>query len=385
MDWIETSSEEMYISNYPPENMKLKINLFSIPQKASEEEPYSQTISIRWKRTHRESRVETSLSDLKSELTQFEQTDPNGEERLYVYANLEKKFDGDWDPRHRTEILRIRHDGNGHFWFKPDLNGGRPPYKISTHSAVSSLEWRYKIEGIQVGPLQEIENIGILPPPIAWTQPAPSEKFRQTFIFGEVLKSEGFEYPYVSVMVKNSCDSQTVVTHSVSPRDGARNYSFPFEFQFTHGVDESCPELIVEAVSFGYFNNRRIEGYGYGCIPDDPGSHEVTIPCWRPTGGVYEELRRSFLGGTGEFISLNPIGHANSNSKKISRIGLQTVSTGTVTLRLKIIRLHSARILKPKSGVNIIDNEQTVLDAFQKARDKMLRIKQNIPKHLIKS
>jgi hypothetical protein len=54
--------------------------------------------SIRWKRTHRESRVETSLSDLKSELTQFEQTDPNGEERLYVYANLEKKFDGDWDP-----------------------------------------------------------------------------------------------------------------------------------------------------------------------------------------------------------------------------------------------------------------------------------------------
>ena len=41
MDWIETSSEEMYISNYPPENMKLKINLFSIPQKASEEEPVS--------------------------------------------------------------------------------------------------------------------------------------------------------------------------------------------------------------------------------------------------------------------------------------------------------------------------------------------------------
>ena len=51
-------------------------------------------------------------------------------------------------------------------------------------------------------------------------------------------------------MVKNSCDSQTVVTHSVSPRDGARNYSFPFEFQFTHGVDESCPELIVEGKDF---------------------------------------------------------------------------------------------------------------------------------------
>jgi len=41
MDWIETSGEEMYISNYPPENMKLKIQLFSIPPKSSDEEPVS--------------------------------------------------------------------------------------------------------------------------------------------------------------------------------------------------------------------------------------------------------------------------------------------------------------------------------------------------------
>ena len=41
MDWIETSGEEMYISNYPAENMKLKIHLFSLPPKSSDEEPVS--------------------------------------------------------------------------------------------------------------------------------------------------------------------------------------------------------------------------------------------------------------------------------------------------------------------------------------------------------
>jgi len=62
----------------------------------------------------------------------------------------------EWDPRQRVELLRIRHDGNGHYWFKPDLTGGRPAYRVTSSSALASQEWRYKIEGIQVGPVQGI-------------------------------------------------------------------------------------------------------------------------------------------------------------------------------------------------------------------------------------
>ena len=65
------------------------------------------------------------------------------------------------------------------------------------------------------------------------------------------------------VTIRNSLDSQHVVTHSVSPRDGVRKYSYPFTFEFSMRDGARYPELFVEAVSFGFFNNRRIEGNSY--------------------------------------------------------------------------------------------------------------------------
>jgi len=129
----------------------------------------------------------------------------------------------------------------------------------------------------------------MLPPQVSWAEPAPEDHFHQTYINGEVINSSGFDYPNVSIMIKNSADAQTCVTHAVAPRNGIRNYAYPFEFTFLQPEDAKMPELIVEAVSFGFFSNRRIEGYGYACIPHDPGTHEITIPCWRPQEGVYQE------------------------------------------------------------------------------------------------
>ena len=126
-------------------------------------------------------------------------------------------------------------------------------------------------------------------PQFTWTDPAPEEHFHHTYVNGEVLSAEGFEYPNVSVMVKNSCDAQSCVTHAVSPNNGVRSYSFPFEFNFLQREDAKSPELIIEAVSFGFFSNRRIEGYGYACVPHSPGTHIISIPCWRPTEGIYQE------------------------------------------------------------------------------------------------
>lgn len=388
MDWIDVGGEEMYISNYPPENMKLKIHLFSIPPKSSAEEPYTQTLLVKWKTFGKEGRLETSLVDLKSE-TEVKQTQFSFEEKLFVYANLGRlPEDGsDWEQRQRVEILRVRYDGNGHFWFKPDLTGGRPAYRLNSTSALTAEEWRYKIEGVQVGPVLEVAStdVGVIPPQISWTQPAPEERFHQTYIFGEVTSAKGFEFPNVSIMVKNSCDAQTCVTHAVAPRNGSRNYSFQFEFSFLQREDAKSPELLIEAVSFGFFGNRRIEGYGYCITPHETGTHELTVPCWRPKEGVYNELRRHFLGGTGELISLNPIGCANAQSRKISRLGLTTTSTGSVTLRLRIVRHHPSRIIKEsKSGISQAADENNALEMFQKARDKMLRMRQNIPKHIIK-
>jgi hypothetical protein len=64
----------------------------------------------------------------------------------------------------------------------------------------------------------------------------------------------------ILVTIRNSLDSQHVVTHSVSPRDGIRKYSYPFTFEFAMKEGSRYPELFIEAISFGFFNNRRIEG-----------------------------------------------------------------------------------------------------------------------------
>ena len=108
--------------------------------------------------------------------------------------------------------------------------------------------------------------------------------------------------PHFLVTIRNSLDSQHVVTHSVSPRDGIRKYSYPFTFEFAMKEGARYPELFVEAVSFGFFNNRRIEGtklrfsldwkdlgYGYGMIPEEAGKHDVEVKCWRPQMGVQDE------------------------------------------------------------------------------------------------
>lgn len=94
------------------------------------------------------------MTDLKADSV-TEVTELGGEEKMFVYANLGKMSDSEseWDPRQRVELLRIRHDGHGHYWFKPDLTGGRPAYQITSSSALN-CQWRYKIEGIQVGPVQ---------------------------------------------------------------------------------------------------------------------------------------------------------------------------------------------------------------------------------------
>ena len=63
MDWIDVGGEEMYISNYPPENMKLKIHLFSIPPKSSAEEPVSISMFFKTAKTSHFSWVMISWDD----------------------------------------------------------------------------------------------------------------------------------------------------------------------------------------------------------------------------------------------------------------------------------------------------------------------------------
>ena len=84
-------------------------------------------------------------------------------------------------------------------------------FKISKASATLSSEWRYKIEGVQIGPVQDLEKSKegtIRAPQVPWTLPSPDEGRQKTFIFGEVVSAHGFEYDHVSIILKNSSNAR---------------------------------------------------------------------------------------------------------------------------------------------------------------------------------
>ena len=94
---------------------------------------------FKWKPQINEGRLISSLTDLKANpISGFENIKINAEakftEKMFIYANLAKNPD---EQQELVEILRIRTDGNGHYWFKPDLTGSRPPYRIPPFASAS--------------------------------------------------------------------------------------------------------------------------------------------------------------------------------------------------------------------------------------------------------
>ena len=99
--------------------------------------------------------------------------------------------------------------------------------------------------------------------------------------------------------------------------DNKRFYSFSFEMDYKIKSDERLPNLIIQCVSFDFWQNRRIEGYGHISMPTETGTHELVIPCWRPKQGLEQDLRRFFLGGSSELISPSASVGFNKNLNKV--------------------------------------------------------------------
>ena len=130
-----------------------------------------------WGQILKDNRLESTTMDLKKPLSQLPVAGVQEieDEKYFIFANLchEESLDMN-DAREKVELLRVRTDGNRHFWFRPDLSGGRPPYKISSMYAMSGKQWFYKIEGVQVGS-EQLENFSMKPCEVNWTQSFPGQ------------------------------------------------------------------------------------------------------------------------------------------------------------------------------------------------------------------
>uniref|UniRef100_A0A2K6CZC8 MKS transition zone complex subunit 1 n=1 Tax=Macaca nemestrina TaxID=9545 RepID=A0A2K6CZC8_MACNE len=262
-------------------------------------------------------------------------------------------------------LCTLKVDSNGVITVKPDFTGLKGPYRIETEGEKQEL-WKYTIDNVSplAQPEEEERERRVFKDVSASSfQTVPGAL--RLFVNGEVVSAQGYEYDnlYVHFFVELptthwsspafqqlSGVTQTCTTKSLGV-DKVAHFSYPFTFEafFLH-EDESSdalpewPVLYCEVLSLDFWQRYRVEGYGAVVLPATPGSHTLTVSTWRPVElGMVAELRRFFIGGSLELEDLSYVRIPGSfKGERLSRFGLRTETTGTVTFRLHCLQQSRA-------------------------------------------
>ncbi|XP_036925667.1 Meckel syndrome type 1 protein isoform X2 [Sturnira hondurensis] len=308
-------------------------------------------------------------------------------------------------------LCTLKVDGNGVITVKPDFTGLKGPYRIETEGEKQEL-WKYTIDNVS-----------------SLAQPEEEEReqrvFKDTvpgafrlFVNGEVVSAQGYEYDnlYVHFFVELPATNwsspefqqlsgitQTCATKSLG-MDKVAYFSYPFTFEasFLH-EDESAealpewPVLYCKVLSLDFWQRYRVEGYGAAVLPATPGSHTLTVSTWRPVElGTVAELRRFFLGGSLELEDLSYVRIPGTfKGERLSRFGLRTETTGSVTFRLhclqqsrafmesRSLRKRMRSVLDRLEGFSQQSSVHNVLEAFRRARRRMQEARGSLPQDLV--
>ncbi|XP_012300923.2 tectonic-like complex member MKS1 isoform X1 [Aotus nancymaae] len=327
-------------------------------------------------------------------------------------------------------LCTLKVDSNGVITVKPDFTGLKGPYRIETEGEKQEL-WKYTIDN--VSPLAQPEEeererrvfndlygrhkeylSSLVGTDFELTVPGAL----RLFVNGEVVSAQGYEYDnlYVHFFVELPATNwsspafrqlsgvtQTCATKSLG-MDKVAYFSYPFTFEafFLH-EDESTdalpewPVLYCEVLSLDFWQRCRVEGYGAVVLPATPGSHTLTVSTWRPVElGTVAELRRFFIGGSLELEDLSYVRIPGSfKGERLSRFGLRTETTGTVTFRLHCLQQSRAfmessslrkrmrSVLDRLEGFSQQSSIHNVLEAFRRARRRMQEARESLPQDLV--
>ncbi|WAR03279.1 MKS1-like protein [Mya arenaria] len=314
-------------------------------------------------------------------------------------------------------LCTIQIKGDGVLSIHPDFNRGRKAYvKESQKQQEADRELKMFREVYS-------RHKDFLQACVGGDFDMPGPDVLRMLVYGEIESAKNFEYDdlYLHFFVDlpkywtverqqpMSWITQTCST-KVLGRDDVAYFSFPFHFEaFYHNdnLDEEekeleiprFPTIMVEVLSLDSWQRYRTEGYSYLTVPGQPGRHQETIQCWRPMGSsVTSQLRRFFIGGSPELE--DPTYQAIPSTfqgKYLSKYGFKTESTGSVDISLNVImqsrafrdkkaNRQSLSSLLEALGINAVQqNISNVLDAFKKARQRMLQTRENVSQGMLKT
>ncbi|KAI5724728.1 hypothetical protein M8J77_006500 [Diaphorina citri] len=320
-----------------------------------------------------------------------------------------------WDPDRR--VLSIT----------PDLcSGPADTYKIDTQAAsdakAARIEFRYALSVVAQAGRESWEREMVTeqllwkkPPPISLEGAfdIPRQGVYSVFVTGEIVSAAGFEYNHLFVQYFVhlpegwSCeDSNKIygVTQKCRFRRKTRvaHFSFPFEFKLS--LNLACleaedsdlrghpytPQLLFEIGSLDSWGRYRNEGYAWAPLPRTPGRACLHLTSVRPgPRSPLDELCRAFIGSSLQISDLTYVGKPSGSvqNSTLSKYGFRTVPSGTLNICLNIAhqshvskapdktRTASVYLLERLSANTLLNNINSVIEAFQRARQRMLLVR----------
>ncbi|KAK7505914.1 hypothetical protein BaRGS_00002636 [Batillaria attramentaria] len=331
---------------------------------------------------------------------------------MYIMADL--------SPRERAAeeedeyvLCCLQLNANGVLCIRPDFNRGRKPYITETLSAGREV-YEYTVENVskEMSRLEQDREMKMyrevysrhrefLSACVGHDFEVPQPDVLRLAVYGEMVSAQGFEMDnlylhffvdlpknwYADRQQQLAWVTQTCATKTIG-RDEVAYFSFPFHFELyykrspgsTTDPDElpRFPQILVEALSVDSWHRFFHEGYTSIQIPGKPGVHKSTHDCWRPVGkSVTSHLRRFFIGGTPELEDPTYISIPSTfDGTHLSKFGFRTETTGNVTANLNIMMQSSVSAMQA--------NITSVLDAFKRARVKMMQAREAATRELLK-
>jgi B9 domain-containing protein 2 len=185
-----------------------------------------------------------------------------------------------------------------------------------------------------------------------------AEKIPEVIFTGELVHGEGFQgtqlgvacswhfvwddpWTLLEVTYHNNCNSWIVrqgnfrgQTQLAASTDCNAPWNHPLDIHFAARSPLGWPKLVMQVQELDEHGCSHVAGYGFCHLPVTPGSSELTVCCWRPTGSVRDEISAYFLGNTSRLTSYDII---SAKAAWANRCRLVTIPTGKVIVNLNVI------------------------------------------------
>ncbi len=115
--------------------------------------------------------------------------------------------------------------------------------------------------------------------------------------------------------------------------DDMISWNHPIDLHMATSSMQGWPRIRLQIWELDEFGRTNLSGYGFAHMPTTPGTHEIAVACWRPTGSLPEEIQSFFLGTNPQLTNDDVL----FSKAWENRCRLVTVPSGKVWIQVSVV------------------------------------------------